>query len=300
MKTDTYSIFMNLLYYFFVRYFFVGMVRKRLPYNRWGDRLWALQQFVKFHRRLPTTEKTMNDVLYHYKISTEIDCPLKQITTDKEFVKLYIKAMLGDEYNIKTLAVIRSADELNHFTPPPRCAIKTTTGAGAGQVIIKQEGDEVDFNLLRSWFKTDYYTSTRERNYRGLQQKIIVEELAFDNPDADDTKFFCIDGKVKMIQLNLSRWHNHARKYYDRNWNELDVRFVDHPSSTQDIPSPKNLGAMIEAAEKLAEHFSNVRIDMYNNEKKFYIGEITHVHGNANERFQDRESEQKVAKVLFG
>ena len=41
---------------------------------------------------------------------------------------------------------------------------------------------------------------------------------------------------------------------------------------------------MILAAEKLAEDFDYIRVDMYSNGESFLVGELTNVHGNAHEK----------------
>jgi hypothetical protein len=43
----------------------------------------------------------------------------------------------------------------------------------------------------------------------------------------------------------------------------------------KDVPRPKNLEKMIEIAEKIAQGFPQVRVDLYNVKGKVYFGEMT-------------------------
>src|SRR5262249_54252237 len=80
-------------------------LKRLLPENRWGDRVYGFLLFYASHRRRPNNSMTFNDVLYRIKTTDKILDPLRVFITDKEFVKLYIKAVVGDEYNVPTLAV---------------------------------------------------------------------------------------------------------------------------------------------------------------------------------------------------
>ena len=290
-------------YYIFFRYLLPFKFFRYAPHNRWIDNFFALFRFVRAHNRLPSDAMRFNDVLYRLKISDEIEDDLRVKTTDKEFVKDYIRSVVGDEYNIKTLAILRSASDLHNYTFPPRCAIKLTNSSG--DYIIKQEDDSVDLSELSDWFSLDYYRRKRERHYRGLVSKIIVEELVFDNAVANDIKFHCVGGKVKIIQFDYDRLTSHRQILYDRNMNSLRVA-MESPLYEGDSIPPSCLSDMIAIAEKLSEPFSTVRIDMYSDGTKFYVGEITHLHLGSTGYFctdgveSPESAEARINKVLFG
>ena len=288
-------------YYLFLRYFMIGEFRRLLPKNRWGDNLFALCQFVRSQNRFPSDAMRFNDVLYRLKISDDIESDLRVRTSDKEFVKDYISSVVGDDYNIKTLGILRSDSDLRNFIFPSRCVIKPTHSSG--RVILKQADDIVDLDLLSSWLSDDIKPS-RERNYRSLEPKLIVEELVFDSVSPTDIKFHCFCGKVKIIQFDYDRTTLHRRKFYDRNM--TDLRFSTKvPLYEGDFIPPACLSDMIVIADKLSSSFSTVRIDMYAEDTKFYIGEITHLHGSSTELFYTdgiesvSSAESRINRVLF-
>ena len=49
-----------------------------------------------------------NDVLHRIKTSDDIIDPLRVFVSDKEYLKLYVRATLGDRYVVPTIDVIRS------------------------------------------------------------------------------------------------------------------------------------------------------------------------------------------------
>ena len=237
-----------------------------------------------------------NDVLYKIKTSDEILLPDRIFTTDKEFVKLYIKAKLGDFYNIPTIAILKTRKEILDFKFPKRCVIKPTHLSG--DYILRYNNEEIDLRKIINWLSDKHYRMGREANYRYLKPKIIVENFIFNTDSTDDIKFFCYKGKVKAVQLDIDRNQNHTRKLYDRNWNDLKTSTF-YPLPSKMIKKPKNLDHMILAAEKLAANFNFVRIDMYTNDHVFFCGEITHVHENAGERFIPEENEKIFSKIIF-
>ena len=71
-----------------------------LPKSRMGDKVYSLLSFFWNHRRLPKNKMMFNDYLYKLKTSDELSNPLRVFLTDKEFVKIYTKSVVGDEFNL--------------------------------------------------------------------------------------------------------------------------------------------------------------------------------------------------------
>ena len=67
-----------------------------------------------------------------------------------------------------------------------------------------------------------------------------------------------------------------------------------------DIAKPLNLETMISVAGKLSSNFYFVRIDLYTNNEKVFLGEITNIHGNASEQFYPPSGEELCSKIIFG
>jgi hypothetical protein len=91
----------------------------------------SLIQFVRFHKRLPNKSMSYNDVLHRIKTSDDILDPLRVFVTDKEFLKLYVRAVVGDAYVVPTLDVIKSKAASTHTSFRLSAASKPRTPAAA-------------------------------------------------------------------------------------------------------------------------------------------------------------------------
>jgi hypothetical protein len=272
-------------------------LKKHLPRTPAGDRLYHQILFYRKHGRLPNGALLWNDMWFRVKTSDEIDDPLRVFVSDKEHVKHYVKAVVGDEFNVPTLAVLRSPAEVDAFDFPPRCCIKPTHASA--RVILRRDGELVDRELIKRWFSINYYDLGRERNYRRLKPKVIVEPLIFGDINVEDFKIFCFKGEPRLIQVDVDRHINHTRKYFDTAWNELDFSII-YPRSAAPFPRPDNLGVMLDVARNLSAQFSLVRIDLYSDNRQVLVGEITNCSENAGGFFVPSSAEQQASKLMFG
>ena len=268
-----------------------------IPKNRAGDHLIAFITFLRAHRRLPTHKLVFNDVLYRLKTSDEIIDPLRVFVSDKEFVKLYVKAVVGERFNVPTIKVIHTIEEATDFQYPPDCCIKPTHLSG--RVILRKNNSSIDYKEINRWLKSSFYQVNREANYKTLKPKVIVEPLIFDSINLSDYKIFCYMGKPRLIQVDVGRYVEHTRKYFDVDWNEMPFSLL-YPRFSGQIERPKNLDIMLEVASSLSQHFNFVRIDLYSNGEHCLVGEITNCHGNAWENFIPKSGEIMASKMIFG
>jgi|HigsolmetaAR202D_1030399.scaffolds.fasta_scaffold00435_25 hypothetical protein len=269
---------------------------RSLPHNRVGDRIFSCVRFATFQKRLPKNALLYNDVIYRIKTSNEILDPLRVFVTDKEFVKIFVKAVAGDRYNIPTIAVLRSLEDVDSFEFPADCCIKPTHASG--RVIFRRNGEPVDREKIKSWFDVNYYLSGREVNYKYLAPKIIVEPFVFGRTNVEDYKIFCVDGVPKLIQVDVDRHIEHKRKYFDAHWNEQPFS-IKYPRADKVVPKPHNFSEMLDVAAKLSRYFWFVRIDLYSDGRQLFVGEITHCPDNAGGVFDPPAAEAIVSHYLF-
>ncbi len=276
---------------------FIFLFVSFLPKNNLGDKLFSLFHFYINYGRFPNKKPLLSNYLFKKMNSKESYNPLRAYVSDKEFVKNFIKCKLGQEYLVPTITIIKSYEKALQYKYPPRCCIKPTHLSG--RYILRDDNELIDFNLLKKWFETNYYNIGRERNYRYLEPKIIIEPLIFDSKNNEDFKFFCFKGKVSFIQVDLDRQINHTRLYYDTSWKKLDFSILK-PKSNLDFKKPKNLQQLINLAEKIGEDFEFIRVDLYTNEKQIFIGEITNWPENGKGYFIPKDSENLASKMIFG
>jgi hypothetical protein len=273
-----------------------SLAKRILAKNRLGDRFYSLLTFLHHHGRLPHKQELFSDRLFAFKTSRNFLSPHIGFTSDKEFVKIFIAGIVGSQYNVPTIDIIRNKWEVDNYDFPQRCCIKATHGSGS--VILRRIGEQIDRDKIKSWFDIDYYNHKREANYRYLKPKIIIEPLIFNQDEVDDMKLFCVDGKVKLIEWDFDRRVHHTCRLYSPDWEDLNCS-VGKPLSLKRRARPQNLTQMIEIAEAISRHFEFVRIDMYTNDKKFFVGEITHCHASACASFYPPSAEIAVSRLMF-
>lgn len=277
---------------------FYKMLSTVIPRTRAGDRLYSYIRFTLRHKRRPTQEHLFNDMFYKIKTSDEILDPLRVLVTDKELVKIYIKAEVGDEYNIPTIGVLKNENDVDSFIFPANCCIKPTHSCG--HVIFRENGNSVDRARIKSWFKNNYYIKSREANYKNLRPKVIVEPIIFNNINVDDYKFFCFNGVPRLVQVDFDRYVAHKRIMVDMQWNLQEYIIGKHIRPDMALPKPMNFCEMAEVAAKLAARFSGlVRVDLYSDQHSCLVGEITNCHGNAGSSFVPRSGEQIASEIIF-
>jgi TupA-like ATPgrasp len=273
-----------------------GRLKRLLPENRWGDRVYGFLFFYASHRRRPTNSMTFNDVLYRIKTTDEILDPLRVFVTDKEFVKLYIKAVVGDEYNVPTLAVLRSIDEVRAYPFPSQCCIKATHSCG--KVILRKDGAPIDYNKIESWFSHNFYPIAREANYRLLKPKIIIEPIIFPDQTLVEYKIFCFHGEPRLVRTWEDFLGDGRPNLFDIEWNNMPFA-LRNENNPNPLSRPTNLLEMLNIAKKLSERFDFIRVDFYSNNKRIYVGELTNCHGNAASPFVPIDAENIASKIIF-
>jgi len=252
---------------------------KCIPENRFGDNLIAFVTFVRAHRRLPSHKPLFNDVLYRIKTTHEITDPVRVFVSDKEFVKLFVKAVAGDHFNVPTIKILHTIEEVIEYEFPSDCCIKPTHLSG--EVILRRKNKPLDLTKIKNWFKSSYYHTNREANYKTLRPKVIVEPLIFGSDNLSDYKIFCYFGKPKLIQVDIDRYIEHTEKFFDTDWNEMPFS-IHFPRSVHcQIEKPRNLDTMLSVASSLSNYFNFVRIDLYSNGDECLVGEITNCPGSA-------------------
>jgi hypothetical protein len=284
---------------YILRNIFFGITKaifSALPRNKAFDRIYQLSSFYRAHCRFPSNKMLLNDVLYRIKTSNEIVDTLRVFTSDKEYLKWYVGMAVGEKFNVPTLGIISNKNDLLTYKFPDKCVIKPTHSSG--RVIVRKNGEKIDLKLISKWFDHNHYKSGREANYKFLQKKIIVEPIIFNNQNIVDYKIFCYLGKPKLIQVDIDRFSNHTRLFFNRQWKKQNFS-ISYPINKKAFTKPANLKTMLKLAASLSKNFSLVRVDIYSNGRECLVGEITHCSENAHGRFIPHSSEEMASKIIF-
>lgn len=234
----------------------------------------------------------MNPVTFNEKIQTRkvFDRrPILAMIADKFAVRDYVAERVSQEVLTKLYHVTTDPRDIPFARLPERYVLKATHGSGWVEIVKdhakRDEGALID--TCRGWLAKNYYELSLEWMYQNIPRRIMVEEF-LDNGSgepAEDFKLFTFNGRVEFIQVDVGRFCEHKKNFYDRQWNLVPLR-QEADNFPGVIPAPANLEALIECAEKLAAGLDFIRVDLYSLNNKIYFGELTVTPGNGFFRFE--------------
>ena len=238
------------------------------------------------------------------KLNLDAPCDLNEkILYAKLFTDTSMWAELFDKYRVRgyvckcgcsdTLTQLygswESVEDIDFDKLPEAFIFKASNGDGKSQYLVIRNKTEqlnksrdVILETLRYWLSRKNVGSLSGEPYlRFVTPRILAEELLpFEENRSSliDYKIWCINGKVEYIWTCSDRDENGTDVMtYDKNWvahPEYSV-FTSRYRRGELLPKPKNLAGLIEVAEKLAQPFPCVRVDLYHIDGKIYFGEMT-------------------------
>lgn len=230
--------------------------------------------------------KTFNEKTIWLKMNYQYENA--NILADKVLVKDFVKNVIGEKYIIPTIALYDNVEQIDFTILPNSFVLKANHGSGWN--IICNDKTKLNIRLtikkLNKWMKTNYYKIGKEYQYENITPKIICEtylENSVKNP-LFDYKIFCFSGKPKYIQVDLDRFTNHSRNFYDLTWKLMPFTTL-YPLGKKVLPKPELLDEMVYIASRLSRGMIFARIDLYFYNGNIFFGEITFHHGGGFEPF---------------
>ncbi len=267
--------------------------------------------FQKWDYRIHTGRKLniKNPILYPEKLQWlkyYYHNPLYTTLVDKYAVRDWIKEKIGEECLVPIYGVYDTFDEIDFSTLPNQFVMKCTHDSGS--VIICKNKNELEIEKARSTIETalsiNHFYRSREWPYKNVKPRIIIEKYMFneDGSDANDYKFFCFDGKVKIFQVNCERQSETGTKtnFYLPPWEQVDIRDAGYAPSSYELKKPEKLEEMICLAEQIAQYtLPHARIDfnLFNN--RIYFGEITFYHCGGRKFFEPFSANEMFSEWLI-
>jgi hypothetical protein len=196
---------------------------------------------------------------------------------DKIEVREYIKEIVGEEYLIPLIGIYNSYKDIDFLKLPKSFVLKANHGSGWN--IICHNKLNLDIRKtkikLKKWYKTNFYYYQGEWAYRNIIPRFICERLILDENGQlpVDYKFFCFNGEPLYIQVDLDRFIDHKRVFFNPLWELQPFRLL-YPSTSKDIPEPENLDVMLNIAQKLSSGHIFTRVDLYDIKGSVFFGEI--------------------------
>lgn len=229
--------------------------------------------------------------------------PILNKLVDKYAVREYVKEKVGEKYLNGLLAVYDKVEEVNFKELPDQFVVKGVHGCHFNLIVSDKSTLKLSKanRLMRKWMgRNYYYRGGLEWAYKDVKPRLVVEEF-MEEPGKDvlnDYKFFCFDGKPKFIQIDMERGIHNYRCYYDLNWKKLPFYTQKNKFYEGEVEKPANLTEMIEVAEKLADKFPFVRVDLYSVKGKTIFGEMTFYPTDGRKEFIPEEYNKIIGDYL--
>lgn len=226
--------------------------------------------------------------------------PLYTQLADKYLVRDYVSNKIGDGYLNQLLAAYDNPDQIDFSSLPDSFVLKANHGSGTN-IIVKDKSilDEKEVReTTRQWLSKNYYNAGREWCYKNITPRIICEPLLTDIYDQmpKDYKVFCFNGEPLCIQVDVDRFENHTRVFFDTNWQQQDFElFYEKP--VKSVTRPDRLDEMMELSRKLAKDIPFVRVDFYAL-PQLVFGEMTFYPENGFGPFRPVEWDAKMGTFL--
>jgi len=208
--------------------------------------------------------KTFNEKIQWLKLYNRN--PKYSKLADKYAVRDYVSRKIGDQYLNELYALYDKPAQINFDKLPNSFVLKATHSSGANLIVLdKSSLDEQKVRATaRQWLADNYYQAGREWIYKDIPPRIVCERLLIDDQGKMpmDYKVFCFNGEPHFIQVDVDRFENHTRVFFDTEWLKQEFELL-YESAAQVIERPHNLVEILELAQKLAGDIAFVRVDFY-------------------------------------
>jgi hypothetical protein len=208
--------------------------------------------------------------------------PMWTRLSDKILVRDYVADKAGKDLLIPLLWTGRKPQDIPFDELPDQFVLKTNHGC-TYTIIVKGKA-HLDLaqarGKLATWLNENFcydYALGTAWAYRNICPIILIESFITDDDGTvpRDYKFFCFDGKVEAFKLDFDRYTDHSVRFFDRECRPLGAHEVGHKRYTGAVELPDNIKEMIGVAERLAQGFDFIRVDLYNVKGRIFFGELT-------------------------
>lgn len=269
-------------------------------FRSWRDKGIVSRDYSKRYKR---EMNWANPTRYSEKIQViKTDPQYESLSTyiDKYAVRDYVQKTIGANHLVKLYGCFNNTNEVNINTLPDSFVMKPTHGSGW----IVRCPDKKMFNWgvekkkLDGWLATNFYFRYRERPYRHIVPRIVVEEyLGTGDTSPNDIKIFCFGGKPTYVEIDTDRFAEKPKnRMYDLKWNYLFGKNI--VVGEEYVSKPDNLAELLQIAEKLAKPFAHVRVDLFSVGGHIYFSELTFMHASGFSSFITDEWDTKLGELF--
>jgi hypothetical protein len=235
--------------------------------------------------------KRYSEKLQVLKIKENVNKDLGKYV-DKYLVRSIVSSKLSDKVLNILYGVFSNTNDFDFEKLIYPCVVKTTHDSGSVfplRDLPDKEYQKYLISKLNARLTTNYFWRGRESPYNFAKPRIIVEKFLvdgdFDSPI--DYKFYCFNGRVKLIQVSIIKDQEKYVNYYNREFFLRDIRSNSY-KNLNSFTLPDAINEMLFYAEYLSGHFCHVRVDFYCVDNRPIFGEFT-FHSDGGLLFFDKD-----------
>jgi hypothetical protein len=225
------------------------------------------------------------------------------ITADKVKVRDYLRDKLGkkqaEEILIPVYHISKTGKDIPHADWDFEFFMKANHGSGTNKIITPGEDPIQVQQLAHKWLNTSYGQAKHEWAYRDIPRRIICEKVLRDENGKIpmDIKYYCLNGKCKLILFFKDRMTDPARVFSDENLNLIEDFQSFGIKMLDEVPQFSTHSRMRGIAETIAQEFRYCRVDFYSTHDQIYFGEITHYTGAGMEKLDSYEIDLALGQL---
>jgi hypothetical protein len=155
--------------------------------------------------------------------------------------------------------------------------LKANNGSDRNYFVHSESDQDWDIieRTVRGWKYDVYGMDSGEWLYSQIKSRLLVEPFLGNGTEVPaDHKLWVFGGRTKYIQVDVDRFEDHQQYFYDTQWNRQQMTYIT-PFAKGEIPRPKSLEKLIDAASRLAAPFKFARMDFYEVDGRPLFGEFT-------------------------
>ena len=211
--------------------------------------------------------------------------PLHTRCADKIAVRPWVAERIGAEHLVPALMTAETAGALTpEAISAPAFVVKATHDTGS--VAICTDRAQFDWEACRAEMAralaTPFWRCQRERHYRGIPPRLIVEPLLIPDDPAvglTDHRIHCFHGEPQWIECTVRPQGGMFNACYGTGWDRLPWLHLDQLATSaqypDDIARPARLADMLDIARTLSAPFPLARVDLYEVGGRVLFGEMT-------------------------
>ena len=214
---------------------------------------------------------------------------------DKISAKEQMSSSFGADFIIPTLAMFDTADEIDFAALIYPCVVKPNHASGFNVFLRERPANEGEARRrLGRLLRYRHERASEEWAYSQIAPRLLVEPWVVESGIEGgrhgliDYKFHTFGGRVFAIQVDVDRYTNHRRSFFDPSWTPMQFELLYSKASYQ-IPAPVALKEMLHYAAQIGEGFAYVRVDLYEVGGRVKFGEATFYPGAGLEVFKPPE-----------